>query len=86
MIYTEGFLDDAAAIWSERVKRSLVQALAALESFPEIGSTDVADSIRERYGSEVRKMTVGSFSLVYEYDRTADEVWVYGLVPMRRAR
>lgn len=85
-MYSEAFLDDAASIWSAGVKGHLMEALRAIESFPEIGSTDLPASIREQYGENVRKFAVRPFDLIYEYDCEADTVLVYGLVPFRRAR
>lgn len=86
IIYAEEFLDDAAAIWSSSVQRHLVKALQAIEAFPELGSANIPESIRERYGARVRKMAICSFDLDYEYDSEADVVLVYGLVPFRQAR
>ena len=86
MVYAEEFLEGASLIWSDSVRSHLVNALHAIEAFPEIGSTDVPVSLRERYGESVRKFTIRPFDLVYEYDGEADTVLVYGLVPFRRAR
>lgn len=86
MIYTDGFLDDAAGIWSDRVRNRLGRMLAAIEVFPEIGSTDAPLSIRAQYGSNIRKAIVDPFDLVYEFDPEADCVIVYGLIPFREAR
>lgn len=86
MIYSEAFLDDAAAVWSPKVRDHLARALAAVESFPEIGSTDVPASIRSQYGEGIRKIVVAPFDLAYEYDAEADAVLVYGLIHYRAAR
>lgn len=86
MIYTEGFLDDAAAIYSPRVRQELLQVLSAIETFPGIGSSAVPTSIQEQYGSGVLKAVIKPFDLVYEYNKEDDIVVVYGLVPFRAAR
>ena len=86
MIYSEEFLEGAAFIWSDAVKKHLAEVLRSIEAFPEIGSASLPASIRERYGERVRKFAVPPFDLVYEYDREMDTVFVYGLVPFRRAR
>ena len=85
MIYTDGFLDDAAAIWSGRVQDRLERMLRAIEAFPEIGSPDIPMSIKATYGAHVRKAIVEPVDLIYEYDPDADAVIVYGLVPFRAA-
>lgn len=85
MIYTDGFLDDAAAIWSDRVRNRLERMLRAIEAFPEIGSPEIPASIQTVYGACVRKAAAEPFDLIYEYDPDADTVIVYGLVPFRAA-
>lgn len=86
MIYTDGFLDDAARMWSGRARDRLGRMLAAIEAFPEIGSIDVPLSLRAQYGGSIRKAVVDLFDLVYEFDSEADCVIVYGLAPFRAAR
>lgn len=86
MVYTEGFLDDAADVYSPKVKEDLVRVLTAIEAFPNIGSSAVPASVRERFGTGVRKAIVKPFDLVYEYFEEADTVVVYGLIPFRAAR
>ena len=86
MVYTEGFLDDAAAVWSGQVRDRLGRMLAAIEAFPEIGSRDILASLRAQYGDGVRKAVVEPFDLIYEYDSKTDSVIVYGLVHFRAAR
>ena len=85
MIYTEGFLEDASYIWSPKVLDDLTRALEAIETFPKIGSTQIARSIREEFGDSVYKVIVKPFDLIYEYDEAADELIVYGLVHIRQA-
>lgn len=86
MVYTDGFLDDAAAVWSEQVRDRLVRMLAAIETFPEIGSRNIPLSLRTQYGDGIRKAVVEPFDLIYEYDSETDTVIVYGLVHFRAVR
>ena len=86
MAYTEGFLNDAAAIWSPSARDYLLRALRAIEMFPEVGSADIPETIRERYGTAVRKMAIRPFDLVYEHDRESDVVYVHALIPFRQVR
>ncbi len=85
MIYAERFLDDAAQVWSGRLQMKLVNALANIEAFPEIGSRNFPQSIKEEFGDAVRKVALDPFDLVYEYDKATQTVFVYALVPMRTA-
>ena len=64
----------------------LLRALRAIEMFPEIGSADIPETTRERYGTAVRKMAIRPFDLVYEYDRESDVVYVHALIPFRQVR
>ena len=54
--------------------------------FSEIGSADIPETTRERYGTAVRKMAIRPFDLVYEYDRESDVVYVHALIPFRQVR
>ncbi len=86
MIYTEGFLEDVANVYSPRVQENLASVLSAVETFPRIGSQSIPASIKERFGERVLKVVVEPFDLIYEYLEEADAVVVYGLVPFRAAR
>ena len=86
IIYTNGFIEDLSFVYSDKVLNDIRKALDAIETFPNIGSSDIPQSVVEDFGSNVRKAIVKPFDLVYEYDEPADTVIVYGLVPFRRAR
>lgn len=86
MVYTEGFLDDASYIYSDRVRDDLAKALSAIETFPRIGSQAIPASIKQRFGNGVLKFVVKPFDLIYEYFDESDTVVVYGLIPFRAAR
>lgn len=83
---TERFVGDAAGIWPDRAYDYAHRAVRMLESFPEMGSTDVPPSIVREFGEGVRKCVIAPFDLVYEYDEQSDVVYVYALVPCRQAR
>ena len=57
-----------------------------LSDFPDLGSANVPESIRLRFGGSVRKLMVHPFDVVYEYDRASDRVNVFGLAHQRAAR
>ena len=82
---TERFVEDASAIWSDRVLAHVNRVVRLLESFPLMGSTDVPQSIIREFGTNVRKCVIAPFDLVYEYDELHDTVAVYGLVPCAHA-
>lgn len=83
---TERFVNDASDIRSDRVLDHVYRALRNLESFPQMGSTDVPRSIVRELGEGVRKYVVAPFDLIYEYNESSDVVLVYGLVPCVQAR
>ena len=83
---TERFVNDASDIRSDRVLDHVYGALRNLESFPQMGSTDVPRSIVREFGEGVRKYVVVPFDLIYEYNESSDVVLVYGLVPCVQAR
>lgn len=83
---TERFVNDASDIRSDRVLDHVYRALRNLESFPQMGSTDVPRSIVREFGEGVRKYVVAPFDLIYEYNESSDVVLVYGLVPCVQAR
>lgn len=86
MLFTEGFLDDAATIWSPAVEAHLKRMLEMLETFPEAGSNNVSDFVRQHFGDNVRKCSVAPFDLIYEYIPEEDVVLVYGLTSQKMAR
>lgn len=83
---TERFVNDASDIRTDRVLDYVYRALRNLESFPQMGSTDVPRSIVREFGEGVRKYVVAPFDLIYEYNESSDVVLVYGLVPCVQAR
>lgn len=84
--FTDRFIDDATVINSARLHEHLVKVLSMLEAFPESGSSDVPDSIRDEFGADIRDCALNPFDLVYEYDRERDIVLLYGLIHQRLAR
>ena len=85
VVLTDRFVEDASAIWSDRVLSHLFRVVESLETFPLMGSPDVPDSIIREFGEGVRKCVIAPFDLVYEYREKDDKVMVYGLVPCAHA-
>ncbi len=70
--YADRFVDHVAAVYSDRVLEELAKAVDAIVSFPEIGSSNVRQSLVERFGAGIRKMPVGPFVIIYRYQKGAD--------------
>lgn len=83
--YSERFAEDLAAMTSARVEERIFRALDGIEMFGGLGSRDVPKSISERFGGDVRKVTVNSFDLVYTFYPQKDLVRVEALVHQRTA-
>ena len=83
--YSERFAEDLAAVTSARVEERIFRALDGIEMFGGLGSRDVPKSISERFGRDVRKVTVNSFDLVYTFYPQKDLVRVEALVHQRAA-
>lgn len=83
--YSERFAEDLAAVTSARVEERIFRALDGIEMFGGLGSRDVPKSISERFGGDVRKVTVNSFDLVYTFYPQKDPVRVEALVHQRTA-
>lgn len=63
----------------------LFTILKNIEAFPEIGPSHVPGSVKDEFGQNVRKVAVGPFDLVYEYEKSNDVVHVHALVHQRKA-
>lgn len=83
--YSERFAEDLAAVTSARVEERIIRALDGIEMFGGLGSRDVPKSISERFGGDVRKVTVNSFDLVYTFYSQKDLVRAEALVHQRTA-
>ena len=83
--YSERFAEDLAAVTSARVEERIFRVLDDIEMFGGLGSRDVLKSISERFGGDVRKVTVNSFDLAYTFYPQKDLVRVEALVHQRTA-
>ena len=86
LVYTEGFVDDAARIELPRKREKLFRHVAMLADFPKAGSPNVAASVVDEFGGGIRKLALRPFLLVYEYREAEDAVYLLGLVHQKRAR
>ena len=83
--YSERFAEDLAMVTSARVEERIFRVLDDIEVFGGLGSRDVPRSISERFGGDVRKVTVNPFDLVYTFYPQKDLVRVEALVHQRAA-
>ena len=85
LIYSDAFIEDMLAVELESKRDELLARADLLSDFPDLGSRNIPNSIRIRYGDSVRKLVVSPFDIVYEHDVDADAVFVLGLVRHQRA-
>lgn len=86
IVFTEGFMADAAIVEREEKLDEILDTIALLEDAPEIGSAILPSSIRHRYGSQVRKLVVRPFDIIYDYLPQDDAVVILTLIHQRGAR
>ena len=86
IVFTEGFMADAAIVEREEKLDEILDTIALLEDAPEIGSAILPASIRRRYGSQVRKLVVRPFDILYDSLPKHDAVVVLTLSHQRGAR
>lgn len=83
LVVAERFVADATEVRSEKTLAKIEEGVQALETFPEMGSPDVPQTIRGRFGRNVRKLIAAQFDIIYEYRPEQDVVYVYALIPCR---
>lgn len=71
IIYADRFIDDLAQVYPGAVLAEIDTWLELLETFPEIGSSNVRESLKRRFGKNLRKIPVSSFVIIYRYDDEA---------------
>lgn len=86
IVFTEGFLADAAIVEREEKLDEILGTIELLEDTPEIGSAILPASIRRRYGSQVRKLVVRPFDIIYDYLPKEGAVVILALIHQRGAR
>lgn len=85
LIYTEGFITDMIKVEQATKRAEIMRTVDLLSSFPELGSSNMPLSIRERFETKIRKLAVNPFLVIYEYDQQNDAVYIYGLDHQREA-
>lgn len=85
IVFTEGFMADAAVVQLESKMDEILDRIALLESSPELGASILPASIRRRYGPQARKLVVRPFDIIYDYLPAEDCVVVLTLIHQRGA-
>lgn len=78
--FSEESVEGLAQVWSPRVLGHVRGLVELLPTNPELGSPRVRDSLHERYGDGLRKLTISTFVIVYRFDGKTIDVLalVYG--------
>ena len=74
VIYTDRFIRDVAAIYSERMLEQLDRTLAHIEQFPHMGSSNLRPSIMRAFGPGLRKLPMPPFIVVYRFIEEQDRL------------
>ena len=78
--YSENFLSKRADVPSDRVLDKIDYMLHTIELMPGVGSSLVSEGLVSRYGSDILKVIVGPYLILYSYDRATDTVSVHDLI------
>lgn len=81
--YTEQFIEDVRSVQLASKRQEIRRRIEQLSDFPDLGSSNLSESIVEQYGSCVRKLIVNPFIVVYEIDKHEDAVNILGLIHQR---
>ena len=84
--YSEKFIEEAGAIRLASKRQELRKRVEMLAELPQMGSSNLPQSIIEQYGSNVKKLVISPFVVVYEINLESNTVDVLGLLHQRAAR
>ena len=80
LVFDEEFLREWSDVSSHRTSQRIDDMLELIAAFPGVGSSIMPKSVRLAYGSNVLKVLVNPYQIIYEYDTINDIVYVYGLL------
>lgn len=83
--FSERFVDDLALVESRKLEAIILADLDNIEAFGEFGSAAIHESIKEKFGPEVRKVAANPFDLIYSYYPEQDLVRVEAFIRQRAA-
>lgn len=81
--FAQEFVNGFAEVTSPRVETGILACLDSLEVFGGLGSPNVPDSIKSRFGDVVRYMAVDPFDIIYSFYPELDLVRVEALLHQR---
>lgn len=85
LLLADSFLDSLAEL-DESTEQAVWSKLELVSAVPGCGSALASDSLRRTYGPACLKVAVKAYVVLYDYDDSADEVHILGIVPQRRVR
>ena len=66
VFFTDSFVDQLSQVSSDRVRNAIFDSIDRLVSVPVLGSTNLPQAIVDKYGTEVRKLVVKPFLVIYK--------------------
>lgn len=85
IVVTEGFVTDVAQVRLASKRNEIRSRAKLLATIPEMGSRALPESIATQFGTDVRKLVVPPFDVIYRYDEQAGVVYLLGLMHQRAA-
>lgn len=78
--FTRRFHEKRDEVRFPRLIALIDENLRLIASFPGVGSSLLPGYTRRSYGPDVLRVVAGTYSIIYEYDRSKDTVYVYDLL------
>lgn len=85
LILTHNFRDDLKTIYSNGLLDRIEKALNRIQTIPDISSSNVPKSIKQKWGDTVRILPVNPFDIVYTFHVEENLVIVHALIHQRSA-
>lgn len=85
LILTHNFTDDLKTIYSNGLLNRIEKALNRIQTIPDISSSNVPESIKEKWGNTVRILPVNPFDIVYTFHSEDNLVIIHALIHQRTA-
>ncbi len=81
--FSREFVADLKRVRLSSKQDEILDKISMLSALPELGSRILADSIKIRFGTQVRKLVINPFDVIYEYLPEDDLVLVVRLMHQR---